>query len=147
MTIKREHLAQRAQLRRNIAKKEAEQQQAARRMHISEILDQVREIIVNKEIIELLATQKIKSAPDCLFKHRHLPPQSMTHAQISDEILIFVAAWKFLFPAIGNPKIGDCLERTWPGFIIDFKDTFITLVMDGPFPGERRTPFRPTHFS
>lgn len=71
----------------------------------------------------------------------------MTDEQIANSILGFVVAWKFLFPMLGSQKIAGYLEQTWPGFIADFKDTFITLVMDGPFPQERRTPVRSTYFS
>lgn len=125
----------------------AQQQAAARRAHISEVLGQVSKIIRDEEFISLLAAQRITTAPDCLYRQTVLTSAEMTDEQIANCVLVFVVAWKFLFPVLGNPRFSEYLERTWPGFIGDFKDTFITLIMDGPFPRERRNPIRPTYFS
>lgn len=147
MTKTREFLAQRARVRREVAKKLSQQQAAARRLHIAEVLMQVKTIISDQNFVALLAKQKVDSAPECLYLGDFVTSNRMTDTQIANSVLSFVVAWKFLFPMLGNPQIADYLEQTWPGFIADFKDTFITLVMDGPFPGERRTPVRPTYFS
>lgn len=147
MTKTREYLAQRARVRRAIGQKLVQQQAAVRRAHISEVLGQVKTIIRDEEFISLLAAQRIKTAPDCLYRQSILTSDKMTDEQIANSVLVFVVAWKFLFPMLGSQQISDYLERRWPGFIGDFKDTFITLIMDGPFPHERRTPVRPTYFS
>lgn len=147
MTKTREFLAQRARVRRAIAKKVAKQQASARRAHIAEVLDQVRAVISDKEFILLLAEQKIRMVPELLYQRIVVRSEEMTDEQIANCVLGFVVAWKFLFPTLGSPRIAGYLEKKWPGFIADFKDTFITLVMDGPFPQERRTPVRPTYFS
>lgn len=147
MTRTREFLAQRAKVKRTIRTKLAQQQTRARRAHISEVLSQVKIIICDEKFIALLAAQRITTAPDCLYRQHALTSDEMTDAQIANCVLVFVVAWKFLFPVLGSPQIADYLERAWPGFIADFKDTFITLVMDGPFPHERRNPIRPTYFS
>lgn len=147
MTKTREFLAQRARVRRVIGKKLAQQQAAARRAHISEVLSQLKTIIRDEGFIALAAAQRITTVPDCLYRQDPLTSDQMTDAQIANCVLVFVVAWKFLFPILGSPQIASYLERTWPGFIGDFKDTFITLVMDGPFPHERRNPIRPTYFS
>lgn len=147
MTRTREFLAQRARVKRAVKAKLVQQQAAARRLHISEVLIQVSSIIRDEKFVDLLASQKVETAPECLYLQVALTSDEMTDAQIANCVLVFVVAWKFMFPMLGNPQISDYLERAWPGFIEDFKDTFITLVMDGPFPHERRNPIRPTHFS
>ncbi|MGL5168965.1 MAG: hypothetical protein ACRC9K_24050 [Afipia sp.] len=147
MTKTREYLAQRARIRRSIAKQLAQQQAAVRRSHISEVLNQIKAIISDKEFITLLVAQKVKTAPECLYRQRYVSTREMTDAEIADAAFAFVVAWRFLFPLLSSPEIALYLERVWPGFVTDFKDTFIALVMDGPFPGERRTPVRPTYFS
>ncbi|CAN5308596.1 hypothetical protein BH10PSE11_BH10PSE11_06270 [soil metagenome] len=147
MTKTREYLAQRARVRRAIGQKLVQQQAAVRRAHISEVLCQIKAIIRDEEFVALLATQRIKTAPDCLYRQTILTSDEMTDAQIANCVLVFIVAWKFLFPVLGSQQISDYLERKWPGFIGDLKDTFITLIMDGPFPHERRNPVRPTYFS
>jgi len=147
MTKTREYLAQRAQLQRNLRKKILNEREAARRLQISETLVRVRTILEDREFVNLLLIQKIKSAPECIFCYSKPSAGAMADREIADAILAFVAAWKFLFPIVSNVKISDFLDRSYPGFVAGLKDTFITLVMDGPFPGMRRTPVRPAHFS
>ncbi|MBN8982422.1 MAG: hypothetical protein J0I29_14270 [Rhizobiales bacterium] len=146
MTKTREYLAQRAQLQRNLRKKLAIQRQAARRLQISQTLVQTRAIIENREFADLLLSQKITSVPSCICRYVGPSAEIISDHEIADAVLIFVVAWKFLFPLISNANIADFLERSYPGFIAGLKDTFITLVMDGPFPDMRRTPIRPAHF-
>lgn len=147
MTKTREVMAQRARIRRSIAKKLAQQRLNAHRLHIAEMLTQVKSIVADPGFVQLLAKQNIDSVPRCIAEGEFVFSDEMTDGEIADCVLKFVVAWKFLFPMLGSPKIAEYLERSWPGFILDLKDTFINLVMDGPFPGERRTPVRPTHFS
>lgn len=147
MTKTREYLAQRARVRRAISQKLAKQHAAARRAHLAGVLVQIKSVISDQKFIDLLAEQRVRTVPDCLYKTNTVQPDVMTDEQIAKSVLSFVVAWKFLFPVLGSAKIVDYLEQTRPGFIADFKDTFITLVMDGPFPGMRRTPVRPTYFS
>lgn len=147
MTRTRQYLAERARLRRQIEKKLLAHQLAARRLHISEVLNQIKEILSDKKFADLLFTKRIKTAPKCLCEYAHTSKEFVTDEEIANGALIFVVAWKFFFPLIGDSAIAEFIERNWPGFIADFKDTFIGLVMDGPFPGERRTPVRPAHFS
>lgn len=147
MTRTRQYLAQRAQLQRNLRKKLIEEREAARRLQISETMLQIKEILEDRQFVELLLIQKVKSAPECIFRYSRPAKGSMADHEIADAILAFVAAWKFLFPILNNVRMSDYLERAYPGFVAGIKDTFITLVMDGPFPGMRRTPVRPGHFS
>lgn len=147
MTRTKKEAALRARLRRAIAHKLAKQQLAARRSHIAEILLQVEEIISEDQFVALLVGQGIKTAPSCLFKRDKKVSNDMTDAEIADSVLTFVVAWKFIFPLLSSSKISAYLEHTRPGFIADLKDTFIMLVMDGPFPSERRPAVRPTYFS
>lgn len=147
MTKTREYLAQRARLQRNLKKKLTEQRQATRRLQISETLIQIKIILEDREFVKLLLIQRIKSVPECICRYAGTATANMTDQEIGDAVLVFVVAWKFLFPIINNAQIADYLDRAYPGFIAGLKDTFITLVMDGPFPGMRRTPVRPAHFS
>ena len=52
-----------------------------------------------------------------------------------DEVsLQFVVAWTFIFPLLSNPEAVKFLEKAYPGFVLEMKDTFISLVTEGPFP-------------
>ncbi|MBI3699089.1 MAG: hypothetical protein HY242_01410 [Afipia sp.] len=147
MTRTREYLAQRAQLQRNLKKKLSEQRQAARRLQISQTIIRTKVILEDREFVKLLLAQRVISAPECVLSYKGAPDGIMSDKEIGQAVLVFVVVWKFLFPMIGNSNIADFLEQYYPGFVAGLKDTFISLVMDGPFPDMRRTPIRPAHFS
>ncbi|MGN6285496.1 MAG: hypothetical protein ACTHM2_10130 [Afipia sp.] len=147
MTRTRAYLAQRARLRRLVAKRVAEQNVLARRIRVGEMLDRVRVIVTDTAFIAIAAGQGVKTAPTRLCEEGSTVSTSVSVQDFADNALKFVVAWKFLFPMIADPAIASFIERRWPGFIGDFKDTFISLVMHGPFPYERRPHIKPTFFS
>jgi hypothetical protein len=145
MTRTRAYLAERARLRRTVAKRVAEQHAFARRARVGEILDQVRTIVTDTAFVDLMAGQGILSAPARLYELKS--SDLTTEQKFADDVLKFVVAWKFLFPMLADPAISSFIQARQPEFIRDFKDTFISLVMDGPFPYERRPCIKPTFFS
>lgn len=50
-----------------------------------------------------------------------------------DSSVAFVLVWSFFFPLFKNSVIAGYLEDTSPGFVMEMKNTFISIVMDGPF--------------
>lgn len=147
MTRTRAYLAERARLRRLVAKRVAEQNVLARRVRVGEMLDQIRVVVTDTAFIDVVARQGIKTAPARLYE-KNLPGATSVSVQdFADNALKFVVAWKFLFPMLADPAIASFIEQRWPDFIGDFKDTFISLVMHGPFPYERRPHIKPTFFS
>jgi hypothetical protein len=48
--------------------------------------------------------------------------------------LEFTVAWKFLYPFFSDGRATAHIEAASPGFIAAMKDTFIAMVIDGPFP-------------
>jgi hypothetical protein len=130
-----------------VAKQVAEQNVLARRIRVGKVLDLAQEIVTDTEFINIIVSQGIKTAPSRLYKARLPEHDSISVESFADNALKFVVAWKFLFPMIADPAIASFIERRWPRFIGDFKDTFISLVMHGPFPYERRPHIKPTFFS
>jgi hypothetical protein len=142
---KREYWREKARLRRAIAKRIADEKSDSKRSRVRGILNRLGQIISDEKFVKLAADQGIQAAPARLFNSQpEVPPREidMNLSVQAGTVLDFVIAWKFIFPMFSNPTIANYLETCWPGFILDFKDTFIALVMDGPFPQERRSQIR-----
>ena len=100
-------------------------------------------IVAHDSFISFASVHGVASAPRRLCdtpissKHTSEAPE-LNDVALANEVLDFVIAWKFLFPMLSDPTFEQFLETQWSGFISEFKDTFISLVMRGPFPDERR---------
>lgn len=141
MVEKREIDRLRAQNRRSLAKAAAKQKAEDRRKCLNNAVEKARMIIAEESFVNLAFAQGIKSVPLQLVT-KNGTTQDAGEADYGDQALDFVVAWKFLFPLFSNPAIANHLDANWPGFILELKDTFISLVMYGPFPNERRRPMR-----
>lgn len=146
MTSKREIWRDRARARRAVAKSVALQQAQIKREHVREVLINIRTIVSNEHFIKFIGEQGVDSAPQRLLKRGEAVSPSQVgvsyERDFAESIFDFIIAWKFMFPLISDPRISNFIEENWPGLIFDLKDTFIALVMDGPFPQERRTQLR-----
>lgn len=141
---KREIWRERARVRRAVAKGLAEQKAHLKRQNVRSVLNKAQTIITSEAFAQLAKELGVETAPQNLFQHYSLPIQSPAEIserefQFAQSVFDFVIAWKFFFPMLTHPKVKLFLEENWPGFILEMKDTFIAIVMDGPFPQERRT--------
>lgn len=104
-------------------------------------MDRARLVLADREFRELLREQGVQTIPNSLSEIEPKAPggsKSKGEERLDAISLEFVVAWKFFFPLMGISAIEVRLERTWPGFIGQLKDAFITLVTEGPFAGRSR---------
>jgi hypothetical protein len=99
-------------------------------------LKRARRILLNDDFVELLYSQGVRTVPKFIeFDAGWISEHSAKSAGRLDHVSIeFAALWLFLYPLLENEMIVDYLRRAWPGFIPEFKDVFILLVVEGPFP-------------
>lgn len=147
MTGRREILRQRAQMRRDIKKAVATQETKVRRAQIGAIVDKVRIIVSGEQFASIAKSLGISSFPKCLTNEKNLLiDDQRVNLERSEDVLHFIIAWKFMAPLLQQAVICNHLNEKWPGFIESFKDVFIALVTNGPFPEERKTAMRQTFF-
>lgn len=132
MPRSREVMRLRAKAYRQAKAKAAQEQEELRRAQMSRVLQTAREIVADAGFVKVALHQGATTAPRRL----------LTGVELSEvegqEVLDFVVVWKFFLPTFRVESIRLYLEKDWPGFIDEMKDTFIALVMQGPFIGERR---------
>ncbi|SFM00308.1 hypothetical protein SAMN03159423_4844 [Bradyrhizobium sp. NFR13] len=131
----REIARQRARAYRAAKAKTVEEEEIARRAQLSHVLGIVRAIVADPAFIELALREKADKIPDRL---RSEGMTTIFGSQEADAPFEFVVAWKYLFPVLGQGAMRTYFDTNWPGFVEQFKDAFIGLVMKGPFLGERR---------
>jgi hypothetical protein len=66
--------------------------------------------------------------------HEAVNVLTASEGNFSDCALDFVVAWKFFAPLLSNSALVIHLDTHWPGFTLELRDVFISLVADGPFP-------------
>jgi hypothetical protein len=103
------------------------------------VLHTVRSALTDVSFLTLLRAHGVASIPTPLVEtaipvQREISYLTDSKDYLDDVSLDFVVAWKFFFPLFTNSVISTHLEQMWPGFIAEMKDTFIRLVVDGPFP-------------
>ena len=152
MTAARETSRAEARRRRALVRTAASEKANRVCACVVNVLGRARLILADKEFRALLREQGIQTLPSCLSRNsemRRIADATLkSERERLDEIsLEFVVVWKCFFPLLREPAIEIRLERTWPGFILQLKDTFIALVTEGPFPhaisghvGNRRGP-------
>ncbi|WP_139069962.1 hypothetical protein [Tardiphaga robiniae] len=113
---------------------------------MSQTLAKVAQILSHAEFIELASSHGVEWAPRRLLLRASNERQAEVALRHAESVLDFVIAWKFIFPMLSNREMLEYLQKKWPGFVDEFKDTFIALVMNGPFLDERRTPLSTTFF-
>lgn len=126
MTKHRELTRRQARVRRALFKSSAERKAKDNRQRARRILDLAQAILSDRGFSARLTEHGVLSVPSRL-----------SQLLVGDDIdcsLDFLIAWNFFYPLLRQPGISHHLENGWPGFIADLKDTFIALVVDGPFP-------------
>lgn len=147
MARAREIARDRTRTRRAILKRLAEEEAKARRARLSQVLDIVAQMLSHEGFVALASTQGIRLAPRRLLQRESgNDPEHLNDNGHSAAVLDFVIAWKFIFPMFPNAEIVLFLQRTWPGFIEEFKDMFIALVTNGPFLDERHVKLNSDYF-
>lgn len=113
------------------AKASANCERAARTLQLAKTL------LGGNEFAELARAHGIRSLPAFLTKdsgYRLTSDPTSNNKRRDDVTLEFIVVWRFLFSLLEKPAIADHFDAVWPGFIMEFKDTFIALSVDGPFP-------------
>ena len=122
----------RAEARRNraLAKDVAFQRAKAVGERLQNSLAKVRRVLADKNLQNILRANGVHSIPQVL--------SIKTPVRVVGDNLVvsleFVIAWTLLFPLFARPEIAIYLDKMWPGFILQMKDTFIAIVVEGPFP-------------
>jgi hypothetical protein len=121
-----------ARKRRVLERLGADQRDLNKHLRIGRALDQMRLILADETFSNLVHTHGIQSVPG-LLSH-----QNRSLADTLDRSLDFIVAWRFFSPFIYDPVTAVFLETRWPGFSLELRDIFISVVADGPFPQELR---------
>ncbi len=137
--VERDRRSARRAVLKNVARAEA----ISRRSRLVRTLGTVSRLLSDEGFVQAAAAHGVCYAPKKLFARNEMS-ESLSEQDLSDEqypgaVLDFVAAWKFLFPMFSHPDMAEYFRTDWPGFVDDLKDTFIALVMQGPFLDERQT--------
>lgn len=126
MTDQRELTRRQARLRRSLFKSAAERKAKDNRQLARKMLDRVQAVLSNNDFNARLSEHGVQTIPARLSK--------MLVGDDIDCSLDFIVAWNFFYPLLQQPAISQHLESDWPGFVSQLKDTFIAMVVDGPFP-------------
>jgi hypothetical protein len=130
----REIARQRARAYRIAKAKAAQEAERLRRGGLSRVLSTARAIVADEHFAEVARQQGTRHVPNRLVAGA----ESLGTGSEAQEVLDFIVAWKFFFPSFHVEAMRSYLDRSWPGFVDELKDTFIGLVMQGPFVGARR---------
>lgn len=127
-----------ARRRRALAQAADRQRTVAAYERVMKALSKSRQVLADDRFIAILRSRGIQTLPQCCAMPgaskrvaRRKPPFSKNDPD--DVSLEFVIAWRFLFPLFSQPAAKAYFEKTRPGFILEMKDAFIALVMEGPF--------------
>jgi hypothetical protein len=128
-----------AKLRTASARRSAEEQAGLRYARIAALLNTARAILADGVFINLARAHGVQSLPQPLAMqdepdHETGNALTSSEADFSDCALDFAITWRFFAPLLRNPAIVIHLDTRWPGFTLEVRDVFISLVSDGPFP-------------
>jgi hypothetical protein len=129
----------RAKLRTASAMQAAEEQAGIRYARIAAALGTVRCILSDGAFVDLVRAHGVQSLPRPLVRedapdHETGTALTSSEGHLSDCALDFAVAWRFFAPLLTNAALVAHLDRRWPGFTLEVRDVFISLVADGPFP-------------
>jgi hypothetical protein len=110
----------------------ADQRELTKHIRIGKALDLLRLIVADDTFGTLMQTHGVHCVPE-LLAHDRIP-----RTEAVDRSLDFVVAWRFFTPFLYEPVTAAVLESRWPGFPLELRDIFISIVADGPFPHEFR---------
>jgi hypothetical protein len=125
--------------RRMLARQEAMQTINKNCDRVTNVLNSVRTALTDGAFVDLLHAQGVRTLPRPLVEagiraHRTCSHLTAGKEHLHEASLDFVIAWTFFFPLFSNSTIATHMDRVWPGFILELKDAFIALVVEGPFP-------------
>jgi hypothetical protein len=138
-----------AKLRVASAKRTADEKALVKRTRVAAALGLARTILADGAFTSLVRAHGVETLPQPLMtqdppdgKTGNAPKSSERYA--GDCALDFAVAWRFFAPLLNNQAVVILLDTRWPGFTLELRDVFISLVADGPFPyqpigRERRT--------
>jgi len=138
MTDRRDATRAEQRGRRVLARQAACERVEATYGQVAHVVQIARHIFVDEDFADVLRSQGVQTIPQTA-PPAHSIRDLARHAKsgndrLDEGALEFVMIWTFLYPLLPNPAVTDYLERNWFGFIQELKDTFITLVIEGPFP-------------
>lgn len=116
--------------RRVLEKLGADQRELVKHIRIGKALEQLRLVLADETFRRLMHVNGIQSVPELLLQADRPEESAM------DRSLAFVIAWRFFSPFLYNPTTAAYLSTRWPDLSLELKDTFISIVADGPFPYE-----------
>jgi hypothetical protein len=136
MIDRREETRSAMRKRRALSRSEAIQKTKATCERVTDSVDKARLVLTDAAFAEVLRSQGVQTVPRFLATTiREIEGDLSSAKERLDEVTLqFVIAWTFLFPLFANPAIKTHLDETWPGLVLELKDTFIALVVEGPFP-------------
>jgi hypothetical protein len=126
-----------AKLRTASARRAAEEQAGVRHARIAAALGTVRSILADGAFIDFVRAHGVQSLPrPLLMQDASETGKALTSGEehLSDCALEFAVAWRFFAPLLVIPALATHLDARWPGFTLELRDVFISLVADGPFP-------------
>lgn len=122
-----------ARRRRALAALGADEKERAKHLRIKRALQQIRVVLADHDFIKLAYARGCRTIPNLLlYRPKKVNDESL------DFSLDFVVAWRFFSPLLHDPLVAELLDHRWPGFGLELRDVFISIVSDGPFPLELR---------
>lgn len=134
---------------KTLAQRSAAEKLQAVRDRVEAAVTRARAIFADPDFVDLLRVHNIKSLPATLELNTSTAGQVTAAEQFRDATIEFIFAWNFLYPLFAKPAVARYLDRSWPGFMLEMKDAFISTMMDGPFRQRAKVsrqspPFRPS---
>jgi hypothetical protein len=128
-----------AKFRTAAARRIAQEQGVVRAARIAASLSTARTVVADSTFTDLIRAHGIQSLPRPLLMRDapdHETGKALTSGKehVSDCALEFAVAWRFFAPLLIIPALVTHLDARWPGFTLELRDVFISLVADGPFP-------------
>jgi hypothetical protein len=131
MIDKREKTRAEVRSLRALAKSAAADKTRAACERVAGAVDRARLVLADEAFIKIVAAQGAETLPKLAAAHES---KVLDTEYLNAVTLQFVIAWKFFFPFFANPVVTAHLDSLWPGLVSQLKDTFIALVVEGPFP-------------
>ncbi|MCW0221517.1 MAG: hypothetical protein OJI67_24540 [Prosthecobacter sp.] len=114
------------------------------RLTVDVAVGRCRGVMSDRKFRAILVDLGVKDAPRLLLRAE---ASEDSERSFGDPSLYFAVAWSFFKPLFDEPIVVAYLNKKWPEFVMEMKDAFISLVLDGPFPAcadvgrPRRAPF------
>lgn len=110
----------------------SDRREFVKHLRVGAILDQMKLILADDAFNTYVYTHGIQSVPELLTRKDRAKDDTL------DRSLDFVVCWRFFSPFLYDPVTAAILDTRWPGFSLEMRDIFISIVADGPFPHDLR---------